>query len=98
MILLFVSIAILSSGKKGICQGSGTFQPFTKWYQDPLGARPLDLSTAFGFVWASVATTACLVFTKNDSVFRKKFSCTGNQDGEWVTNLLIQKRCKMKSD
>ncbi|MBK5273110.1 MAG: acyloxyacyl hydrolase [Bacteroidia bacterium] len=55
-------------------QWPGTYPPFTKWYQDPLGLKPLQLSTAFGFVWGSAAAAASLIFTKNDSDFQKKLS------------------------
>ena len=38
----------------------------TKWYQNPLECKPLQLSTAFGFVWGSTAVAASLLFTKKD--------------------------------
>ncbi len=59
---------------QGICQFNGMYPPYTKWYQDPLGIKPLELSTAFGFVWASVATAACLIFTKKDSLLQKNIT------------------------
>jgi hypothetical protein len=50
------------------------YPPFTKWYQDPLGLKPIQLSTAFGFVVGSATAAACLLLTKNDSAFQKKLS------------------------
>jgi opacity protein-like surface antigen len=32
------------------------------------------LNNSFGFVWGSAAIAACLIFTKNDSAFQKRFS------------------------
>lgn len=49
------------------------FFPFhTKWYQDPLGFRPVELSSAMGFIWGSAAVTACLILTKKDTLLQKK--------------------------
>lgn len=56
------------------CQTDKLYPPFTKWYQDPLGFKPLELSTAFGFAWGSTAVAACLILTKNDSAFQKRVS------------------------
>ena len=72
--LIFIFTCIILLAKTGKCQTSGMYPPFTKWHQDPLGLKPVKLSTAFGFVWASATTAACLIFTKNDSLFRKKIS------------------------
>jgi len=55
-------------------QPENIYPPNTKWYQDPLGLKPLELSTAFGFVWGSASITAYLLLTKRDTAFRKKFS------------------------
>lgn len=57
-----------------ICQTNKLYPPFTKWYQDPLGFKPLELSTAFGFAWGSAAVAACLIHTKNNSAFQKRVS------------------------
>ena len=56
------------------CQTPGIYPPFTKWYQDPLGLKPLELSTAFGFLWGSAAVAASLIFTKKDPAFQKRMS------------------------
>jgi hypothetical protein len=71
VLLLLVSLAQLTNARS---QDSQIYPPFTKWYQDPLGLKPIQLSTAFGFVCGSVAAAACLLFTKNDSAFEKKLS------------------------
>src|SRR5688500_16972292 len=55
-------------------QTENVYPPNTKWYQDPLGLKPVQLSTAFGFVWGSAAVAACLIFSKIDTGFHKKFS------------------------
>jgi hypothetical protein len=55
-------------------QTAGSYPPFTKWYQDPLGLKPLELSSALGFLWGSVAAVASLVFTKKDPAIKKKMS------------------------
>jgi hypothetical protein len=71
ILLLFISLATLA---KANGQTSHLYPPFTKWYQDPLGLKPIQLSTAFGFVCGSVTTAACLLLTKNDSACQKKLS------------------------
>jgi hypothetical protein len=70
-ILVVFPILLLSSAHS---QNSGRYPQFTKWYQDPLGLKPLQLSTSFGFVWGSASLAACLLFTKADSAFNKKIS------------------------
>ena len=74
IVLLFVFAFTFSFTKMSISQTKGIYPPFTKWYQDPLGLKPLELSSAYGFVWGSTAIAACLIFTKKDSAFQKKFS------------------------
>ena len=71
ILLLFISFATLV---KTNGQTSHMYPPFTKWYQDPLGLKPIQLSTAFGFVCGSATVAACLLLTKNDSAFQKKLS------------------------
>lgn len=73
-ILLFIFFFILSFGRISNAQDKGLYPPFTKWYQDPLGLRPVELSSAAGFVWGSAAVAACLIFTKKDAVLQKKSS------------------------
>ncbi len=48
------------------------YPPLTKWYQDPLGMKPLELSSAFGFVWGSAGMAACLLLTKKDSSLQQQ--------------------------
>jgi Lipid A 3-O-deacylase (PagL). len=71
ILLLFISSIYLA---KASSQTSQIYPPFTKWYQDPLGLKPVQLSTAFGFVVGSVAAAACILLTKNDSAFETKLS------------------------
>ncbi|MDB5229461.1 MAG: hypothetical protein JWN76_266 [Chitinophagaceae bacterium] len=70
--LLLTSACLCAEVTK--CQTPGIYQPFTKWYQDPLGLKPLDLSTAFGFAWGSAAVAASLIFTKKDTAFQNRLS------------------------
>jgi hypothetical protein len=39
-----------------------------------LGLKPLELSTAFGFLWGSAAVAASLIFTKKDPSFQKRMA------------------------
>lgn len=43
------------------------YPPFTKWYQNPLGFKPLNLHTANGIIIPAVAAGLVLLFSKNDS-------------------------------
>jgi opacity protein-like surface antigen len=70
--LIFMCLVFLSGDGK--CQPSNMYPPFTKWYQDPLGLKPIQLSTAFGFVWGSAAFATCLFLTKTNSSSQKKIS------------------------
>jgi hypothetical protein len=72
LLLLFTCIFLLDESGKS--QKPGIYPPFTKWYQDPLGLKPLELSSAFGFLWGSAAVAASLIFTKKDPAFQKKIS------------------------
>lgn len=68
LFILFITM-IKASG-----QTSHMYPPFTKWYQDPLGLKPIQLSTAFGFVCGSVAVAASLFFTQKDSTLQRRLS------------------------
>jgi len=72
LVPIFTCLILLSG--IGKCQTPNLYPPFTKWYQDPLGLKPIQLSTAFGFVCGSVAVATSLFLTKNDSSFQKKVS------------------------
>jgi Lipid A 3-O-deacylase (PagL) len=74
IIFSFIFMFTFSFPEMSKSQMPGVYPPFTKWYQDPLGLKPLELSTAFGFVWGSSAIAACFIFTKKDSAFQKRFS------------------------
>ena len=67
----FLTCVLLFLCTAGISQ-QGMYPPFTRWYNDPLGIKPVQLSSAAGFAWASVAIAASLIFTKNDSSFQKR--------------------------
>ncbi len=69
-IIPYVALALSFTLQEGKCQSF--YPPFTKWYQDPLGAKPLELSSAFGFVWGSAGVAACLIFSKKDPSFKKR--------------------------
>jgi len=76
ILLLFISFITMV---KGSGQTSHMYPPFTKWYQDPLGLKPIQLSTAFGFVCGSAAVAASLLFTQKDSTLKKRLTpyCEG---------------------
>lgn len=71
VLYLFFFLILLVRANSIVC-AQGVYPPFTKWYQDPLGCRPLQLSSAVGFLWGATAVAASLIFTKNDSSFNKK--------------------------
>lgn len=62
-------VAIFAVGQ---AQNSNLYPPLTKWYHDPLGLKPLELSSAAGFVWGSLSIAACLILADKDSSFQKK--------------------------
>jgi len=72
--IAIILICTFVGGKMTYCQKTGIYPPFTKWYQDPLGLKPLELSSAYGFIWGSTAVAACLIFTKRDPDFQKRVS------------------------
>ena len=72
--LLLLYACTFSFNKICISQTARLYPPFTKWYQDPLGLKPLELSSAYGFVWGSTAIAACFIFTKKDSAFQRRVS------------------------
>lgn len=79
-ILMCLLISACLAGKESKCQQLGAYPPFTKWYQDPLGLKPLQLSTAFGIVWSSAAVATSLIFTTKDTTLQKRIS-TYNETG-----------------
>jgi hypothetical protein len=56
----------------GFSQHMQLYPPFTKWYQDPLGLKPLGLSSAAGFGWASLTSAAYFILSKKDTAFQKQ--------------------------
>jgi Lipid A 3-O-deacylase (PagL) len=73
-VLFFFLIFAFLYPFSGESQLKGAYPPHTKWYQDPFGLKPIELSSAFGFIWGSAAVTACLIFTKKDTALQKRFS------------------------
>src|SRR5687768_1255668 len=68
-----IQVIIMLFFCEGVCGQNGKlYPPNTKWYQDPLGLKPVELSSAAGFFWGSAAVAACLIFTKRDPSFHKK--------------------------
>lgn len=72
--VIFLYVLVYAISIQCNSQMSEIYPPFTKWYQDPLGLKPLELSTAFGFVWGSAAVAACIIFTKNNPSIQKRLS------------------------
>lgn len=61
----------------GICQvdnSIGSFPPFTKWYQNPLGFSPLPFHTSNGIIIPAIATGIILLVTDSDSTQTKRIS------------------------
>lgn len=69
-IVFHVLVVLSLTIGEGKCQS--LYPPFTKWYQDPLGLKPIELSSAFGFVWGSAGLAACVIFSKKDPLFQKR--------------------------
>lgn len=53
------------------CQYDGFYPPGTKWYHDPLGFRPLQLSSAAGFAYGSAVIVSSLLLSKDKKLMRK---------------------------
>ena len=80
--LIFIFALSLSlTIQEGKCQS--LYPPFTKWYQDPLGLKPLELSSAFGFVWGSAGVAACILFSKKDPSLQKRISFYQEAGHSW---------------
>lgn len=50
------------------------YPPFTKWYQNPLGFKPLNLHTSNGIIIPAVVATGILLLTKKDTSIANRFS------------------------
>ena len=72
VILMFIHVFVFCQIANA--QYEKLYPPFTKWYQDPFGLRPVELSSATGFIWGALTATACLIFTQKDPAFQKKIS------------------------
>lgn len=66
--IIFFIISLTAS-----TQTFGQYPPFTKWYQNPLGFKPLNLHTSNGIIIPAVAATAILLLTKNDRILANRF-------------------------
>ncbi len=53
---------------------SAQYPPFTKWYQNPLGFKPVNLHTANGIILPAIAAGVGLLLTKKDSTVKKRLS------------------------
>lgn len=52
----------------------GQYPPFTDWYENPLGFKPVNLHTANGIIIPAVAATAILLLAKNDKTIANRIS------------------------
>src|SRR5437763_15173667 len=59
-------VSIITPFDKCFSQGNGLLPRNTRWYQNPLEVKPLQLSTAPGIVWGLVAVASSVLFTSND--------------------------------
>lgn len=67
--ILFFIISLIVSN-----QTFGQYPPFTKWHQNPLGFKPVNLHTSNGIIIPAIAATAILLLTKHDNTLPNKFS------------------------
>jgi hypothetical protein len=49
-----------------IIPASAQYPPFTKWYENPLGFKPVNLHTVNGIIIPAVAATAILLLTQSE--------------------------------
>ncbi len=71
-IILFVVISPSLLGQ--VNNSFGTFPPFTKWYQNPLGISPISLHTGNGIIVPAFAAATILILTNSDSTLTKRLS------------------------
>lgn len=50
------------------------FPPFTKWYQNPLGFKPVNLHTSSGIILPAAAATAIVLLTKADTTLTRRLT------------------------
>lgn len=69
-VIIFISLSNQQSfGKTN--NSIGTFPPFTKWYQNPLGISPLALHTGNAIYLPAIAASAILIFTKDSTLINR---------------------------
>lgn len=54
-----------------------------KWYNNPLGFKPLELHAGMGFLAPAVAVGAIMIFTKKDSSLRHRLSLYNETGFSW---------------
>lgn len=72
--LVTLSIALCFASSSVSAQSIGTFPPFTKWYQNPLGVSPISLHTANGILYPAIAAAGILLFTKKNPELTKRIT------------------------
>ena len=74
-IIVFVILQInVAFAQQGGGQPIGTWPPFTKWYQNPLGISPLSLHTSSGIIVPTAVAGVILLITKNDPELSDRLS------------------------
>lgn len=81
--------------KKGICiigliilvcniaKAQNLYPYGDRWYQNPLGIKPLELHTSMGFIVPAVAVGACLLLTEKDTALTRRFSVYNETGFSW---------------
>lgn len=52
----------------------GSYPPFTRWHQNPLGVSPIALHTGNGIIIPALVTGIVLMVTENDSLMAERLS------------------------
>lgn len=68
------SILLAAALSAQISDVKAQYPPGDKWYQNPLGFKPLSLHTSMGFFLPALVTGAALVFTQKDSTLTTRLS------------------------
>lgn len=77
-VLLFLILALLAFG-----QTKAQYPYGDKWYQNPLGFKPLNLHTSMGFIVPAVATGVCLLLTEKNPNLKEKLSIYSELSPSW---------------
>lgn len=70
VLMLLLSV----TGIQGIFRSQAQFPYGDKWYQNPLGFKPLSLHTGMGFIVPALITGTALIITKKDSSLQNRLS------------------------